>query len=354
MKNTRSHWLLALVAGIVPTIGQISIAQAAQPYHLLAEIPVGGDGFWDYLSVDPSAHRLYVSHATEIAVIDTKNNQVIGHIADTPGVHGFAIATDLGRGFSSNGRENTSSIVDLKSLKTLSRTDTGANPDAILYDPANKEVYTFNGHGESATAFDAASGKVTATIPLGGKPEFAVVDPKSKLIYDNLEDKNEVAVIDTGKHTVVNTWPIAPGEAASGMAFDEANHRLFLGCDNKLMVMMDSTNGKVVATVPIGEGVDANAFDPATRLAFSSNGEGTVTIAHEESPEKLTVVQTLATEKGARTMTLDPSTHRIYLATAKFEAAAPQAPGTPRQRPKIVPGSFKVLVYGTDAVAAAK
>jgi len=344
------QWLLALIAGIVPALGHITTAHAAPTYRLLTEIPIGGDGFWDYLSIDPEAHRLYVSHATEIAVIDTESNKVVGHIADTPGVHGLAIAADLGKGFSSNGKENKSSIVDLKSLQTLSKTETGDGPDAILYDPASKEVYTFNGHGQSATAFDANSGKVTATIALGGKPEFAVFDPATKLIFNNLEDKNAVAVIDPAKHAVVKTWPIAPGEAASGLALDEANHRLFLGCDNKLMAMMNSDDGKVVATVPIGQGVDANAFDPATQLAFSSCGDGTVTIAHEDSPEKLTVVQTLATEKGARTMTLDPKTHRIYLTTAKFEAAPAQAPGAPRQRPKIVPGSTKVLVYAPDGL----
>ena len=216
----------------------------------------------------------------------------------------------------------------------------------MLYEPSQQEVYLFNGRGQSATVVDLKAAKVVATVPLGGKPEFAQADPSAGRVYNNLEDKSEVVAIDIRKHEVVNRWPIAPGESASGMAIDLAHHRLFLGCGNRMMVMMDSTSGKVVATVPIGQGVDANAFDPGTQLAFSSCGDGTVTIAHEDAPDKLTVVQTLATERGAKTMTLDPKTHRIYLASAKFEAQAEQTPGARRQRPKIVAGSFKILVYG--------
>jgi DNA-binding beta-propeller fold protein YncE len=239
-------------------------------------------------------------------------------------------------------------IFDLKTLKVLGQVKTGLNPDAIIYDPVSRRVFAFNGRSADATAIDAASGTVAGTIPLGGKPEFAVFDPEAKRIYCNLEDKSEVAAIDADAHSVAATWPIAPGEGASGMAIDLKNHRLFLGCDNKLMVMMNSQDGKVVATVPIGQGVDANAFDPATGLAFSSNGEGTVTIAHEDGPDKLTVVQTLTTTRGAKTMALDPKTHQIYLGAAEYEKAAAGAPGKKGQRPKIIPGSFKVLVYGME------
>jgi DNA-binding beta-propeller fold protein YncE len=300
--------------------------------------------------VDAAARRLYVTHGTKIVVIDMDKNAVVGEITDTPGVHGFAIAPELGLGFSSNGMENKAGIVDLKTLQTKSKVDTGANPDAILYDPGRKEVYAFNGRGSSATVFEAVSGKVVATIPLPGKPEFAQVDVKAGRIYNNIEDKNEVAVIDTKTHSVVATWPIAPGEGASGMAIDLANHRLFLGAE-KLMVMMDSTSGKVVATVPIGPGVDANSYDPETKLAFAScGGDGTVTIAHEDHPDTLKVVQVLQTARGARTMTLDPKTHKIYLAAADYEApAAPPAPGQKPTRPKMVPNSFRVLVYGTES-----
>jgi DNA-binding beta-propeller fold protein YncE len=320
----------------------VASAGANEPYRFLKEIPVGGQGGWDYLSLDSVGQRLYVSHATKVVVIDLAKDQVIGEVTNTPGVHGFAIAPELGRGFSSNGRENKVSIVDLHTLQTLSKVDTGENPDAILYEPKRKEVYAFNGRGRSATVFAAETGKLVATVPLGGKPEFAVCDPAAGRIYNNLEDKNAVAVIDTATHQVVATWPIAPGEEPSGMAFDSKNHRLFLGCGNKLMVMMDSSNGKIVGSVPIGVGVDANCFDPGTQFAFSSNGEGNVTIAHLDSPEKLTVVQTLKTEPRARTMALDPATHKIYLATAKFETGGNQ------KRPGVVPDSLRILVYGME------
>ncbi len=321
-------------------------AGVAEPYHFLKEIPIGGEGGWDYLSIDSGARRLYVSHATKVVVIDLDKGAVVGEIKDTPGVHGFAVAADLGRGFASNGREAKVSIVDLKTLETISKVETGENPDAILYEPEAQEVYAFNGRGNSATAFEAKTGKVVATIPLSGKPEFAVADRAAGRIFCNIEDKNEVAVIDYHAHQVVATWPIAPGEAASGMAIDLAHHRLFLGTDNHLMVMMDSTNGKVLSTVPIGEDVDANAFDPETGLAFASC-DGTLTIAREETPGKLTVVQKLETAKRARTMALDPKTHNVYLPTARFEPAPEPAPGAPRPRPKVIDGTFKILVYGT-------
>jgi DNA-binding beta-propeller fold protein YncE len=339
----------SLLGTILVSLAAVAIGRAEGPYHFLKEIPVGGQGGWDYLTVDSAAQRLYVSHATKIVVIDLSKDQVLGEITNTPGVHGIAIAPGSQRGFSSNGRENKVSIVDLKTLQTISKVDTGENPDAILYEPKHNEVYAFNGRGRSATVIAADSGKVVATVPLGGKPEFATCDPEAGRIYNNLEDKNAVALIDTATHKVVDTWPIAPGEAASGMAIDLKNHRLFLGCgDNKMMVMMDSTNGKVVAHVPIGGQVDANCFDPATQLAFSSNGEGNVTIAHMDSPEKLTVVQTLATEKGAKTMALDPATHKIYLGAAKFEPAS----GAAQKRPAPIPGSFRILVYGMDKTPA--
>ncbi len=337
---------LGVCAFLILNTACVSVGRADGAYHFVKEIPVGGEGGWDYLSVDESGRRLYVSHDTRVVVIDLDQESVAGEIADTPGVHGLAPAPDLGRGVTSNGRENKASIVDLKTLATLSKVDTGQNPDGMLYEPSQHEAYLFNGRGQSVTVIDVKAAKVVATVPLGGKPEFAQADPAAGLVYDNLEDKNEVVVIDIKKHEVVSRWPVAPGEEASGMAFDLAHHRLFLGCGNKMMLMMDSTSGKVVTTVPIGQGVDANAFDPGTQYAFSSCGDGTVTIAHEDSPEKLTVVQTLTTERGARTMTLDPKTHKIYLASAKFEPSPEPAAGQRRQRPKMVPGSFKILVYG--------
>ncbi len=319
---------------------------AAGSYKLVKEIPIGGEGGWDYLTVDPAARQLYVSHGTKVEVIDLDKEAVVGQITDTPGVHGIAVAPKLGLGFVSNGRENTASIFDLKSLKTNSKVETGENPDAILYEEGQEEVYTFNGRSRSATVFDAKTGKVVATIPLPGKPEFSIADTPAGRIYCNLEDKSQVAVIDSKAHKVLNTWPIAPGEEPSGMAYDAQNKRLFLGCGNKLMVMLDSDTGKVVASVPIGQGVDATKFDPGTRLAFCSCGDGTVTIAREDSPDKLTVVQTLKTEPRAKTMALDPTTHKIYLASAKFGAPSEQSSGGKRGRPSPTPGTFKVLVYG--------
>lgn len=330
-------------------------APAQGTYKLLKEIPVGGEGSWDYLSVDEAGRRLYVSHGAKVVVIDIDQDKVAGEIPDTPGVHGVAIASDLGHGFSSNGRENKSSMVDLKTLKTLSKVDTGQGPDGMLYEPGRQEVYLFNGHGESATVIDAKSGKVTATVPLEGKPEFGAADPGAGRVYDNLEDKSEVVAIDTKAHKVVNQWPVAPGEEPSGMAIDAAHHRLFLGCGNKKMLMMNSTDGKVLADVPIGQGVDATAFDPGTQLAFASCGDGTVTIAHEDSPDKLTLVQTLKTEPRAKTMTIDTTTHKIYLGSAKFEAPPPTATppeGGRRQRPRMIPDTFKILVYGLESAAA--
>ena len=327
----------------------VAVCRAGGPYHFIKEIPVSGEGGWDYCSVDSAGQRLYVSHGAEVVVIDLAKDHVVGEITNTPGVHGIAVAPELNRGFTSNGRENKVSIVDLKTLQTISKVDTGTNPDAILFEPGQNEVYAFNGRGQSATVIDAKTGKVAATIPLGGKPEFAEADPKAGRVFNNIEDNNEVAVIDTKTHTVVTNWPIAPGEGASGMAIDLKNHRLFLGCGgSKTMVMMDSTSGKVIASVPIGQGVDANAFDPGTGFAFASCGDGTTTIAHEDSPDKLTVVQTLETQRGARTMALDPRTHKIYLPTAQFEPQPEPAAGERRQRPKMVPGTFKILVYGME------
>jgi DNA-binding beta-propeller fold protein YncE len=334
------HVVAATAIAALAAIGSVQAQDG--PYHFSKEIPIGGEGGWDYLSVDPAAHRLYVSHATHVVVIDTQANKIVGDIPDTPGVHGVAIAADLGKGFVSNGRENKSSMFDLKTSKLIQKIDTGENPDAILYEPARKEVYTFNGRGKSATVIDAQSGKVVATIPLEGKPESAQADSKAGKVYVNMEDLNSVKEIDTATHKVTGTWPAAPCEAATGMAFDIATHRLFLGCDNKLMVMMDSANGKVIYSVPVGEGVDSTWFDPGTKLAFTSNGDaGTVTIAHEDSASLLKVVQTLKTKPGARTMALDPVTHRIYLAATDYE---PRAPGS-KDRPRAVVGTFRVLVY---------
>jgi len=343
LKNRQQY--ISIVVLSFGLFTRISTWASDGPYHFGKEIPVGGEGGWDYLSIDDTARRLYVSHGTKVVVIDIDKDAVVGEITNTPGIHGLAPAPELQRGFTSNGRENKCSIVDLKTLQTIEKVDTDQGPDGMLYDPGQQEAYIFNGRGQSATVIDANAAKVVATIALGGRPESAAVDPKGGHVYDNLEDKNEVVAIDTKTHSVVDRWAIAPGEEPAGLAIDVLHHRLFVGCHNKLMLMVDNTNGKVVASVPIGQGVDFSCFDPGTQLAFSSCGDGTVTIAHEDSPDKLTAIQTLVTERGARTMAFDPKTHRIYLASAKFEAPAAGASSGGRERPRMAPDSFKILVY---------
>lgn len=321
-------------------------AAAEEAYKFLNEIPIGGEGGWDYVTIDAAARRLYLSHATKIVVVDLEKNAVAGEIGDTPGVNGFVIAPDLGRGFSSNGKESKCSVVDLKTLRTISKVATGENPDALVYEPRRGEVYVFNHSGKSATVIDAKTAKVVTTIALGGSPKFAVADSAGGQVFCNLEDKNEVAVIDAAKHEVVWHWPITPGEKATGMALDVAHKRLFVTCRNKMMAMVNTVTGRVIATVPIGAGVDGCVFDAETQYAFASCGDGTTTIAKEETPDKLTVVQLLKTERGARTIALDPKTHRIYLPSARFESSASPSPGASSGRPMIVPNTLKVLVYG--------
>lgn len=337
------------------SVGYLSVllatAAAEQPYKLVSEIPIGGEGGWDILSVDSASHRLYLSHATKVMVVDLDKNTVAGEIADTPGVHAFVAVPELKRGFSSNGRENKASVVDLATLKTIAKLDTGESPDAIVYEAKRGEVYIFNHRGNSVTVIDAKSARVASTIELGGSPEFGVADRGAGRVYCNLEDKNEVVAIDTAKHEVVTRWPLAPGQEPTGIALDTVHHRLFAACNNKMMVMLNTETGKVVTTVPIGSGTDGCAFDEKRQLAMASCGEGVTTIAKEETPEKLTVVQTLKTEPRARTMELDPRTHRIYLPSAQFQPAPSPSPGASPGRPTIVPNSLKLLVYASAETA---
>jgi YVTN family beta-propeller protein len=316
------------------------------PYQFVTEIPIGGEGGWDILTIDSAASRLYLAHATKVVVVDLRKNAVASEIADTPGVHGFVAVPEVQRGFSSNGKESKSSVVDLTTLKTTSKINTGSNPDAVVYEPRHGEVYIFNHTGNSVTVINSKTATFSATIPLGGTPEFAAVDQAAGRVYCNIEDKSEVAVIDADKHEVVAHWSLAPGEGPSGIALDAAHHRLFSGCHNKTMVMLNTESGKVVGSVPIGAGVDGCAFDDATQLAFASCGDGTTTIAREEAPDKLTVLQTLKTERGARTMALDLQTHRIYLPTAQFQPPPSPSPGASPGRASVVPNTLKLLVYG--------
>jgi YVTN family beta-propeller protein len=314
-------------------------------YQFVSQIPIGGEGGWDILTIDTTANRLYLSQATKVVVADIGKNEIVGEISGTPGVHAFVAVPEFQRGFSSNGKEAKASVVDLKTLSTVSKIDTGSNPDAVVYEPRHGEVYVFNHTGNSVTVINAKAASVSATIQLEGTPEFAAVDEKAGRVYCNVEDKSEVAVIDANKHEVVAHWSLAPGENPSGIALDARHHRLFSACHNKLMVMLDTENGKVIANVPIGAGVDGCEFDDSTQLAFASCGDGTTTIAKEQAPNKLTVVQLLKTERGARTIALDPRTHRIFLPTAQFAPAPSPSPGASPARPSIVPNTLKLLVY---------
>jgi DNA-binding beta-propeller fold protein YncE len=321
-----------------------ALAADAPGYRVSRKLEIGGEGGWDYLTVDAAARRVYVSHATKVVVLDADSGSVVGEIPETQGVHGIALAPDLGRGFISNGRASTVTIFDTKTLKRIEDVkSTGENPDAILYDPASRRVFAFNGRSHNATVLDGASGKVDGTIALEGKPEFATSDGAGR-VFVNIEDKSSLSLIDPKKMTVEKTWPLAPCEEPSGMAIDRAHGRLFVGCSNKLMAVVDAASGKVVSTVPIGAGVDANGFDPGTGFAFASCGDGTLTVAASEGSDKYVVAQKLDTQRGARTMALDEKTHAVFLPTARF--GPPPSPSTenPRPRPSIVPGSFTVLV----------
>jgi DNA-binding beta-propeller fold protein YncE len=325
--------------------GLTRAAEAAGNYHLIKKAVLGGEGFWDYLTLDSAARRLYISRATRVMVLDADNYATVGEIPNTEGVHGIALAPDLGRGFTSNGRANSVTIFDLKTLKVLGQVKTGQNPDAILYDPATHRVFTFNGRSGDSTAIDAGAGTVAGTIALGGRPEFAAADGKG-MVYANLEDKSEVVELDSRALSVKAHWPLAPCEEPSGMAMDREHRRLFIGCHNRMMAVVDADSGRVIATPPIGEHVDANAFDPGTGLAFSSNGDGTLTVVHEDSPVKFSVVANVPTQRGARTMALDLTTHKVFLVTAEFGPPPAATPDQPRPRPTMQPGTFALLVVG--------
>jgi DNA-binding beta-propeller fold protein YncE len=347
MTGLRLTLRIVLIVVVVGCIGTY-LAAAGPTYAKVGEIKVGGAGGWDYLTVDSAANRLYVSHGTEVIVIDTATNTVVGRIPDTPGVHGIAVVPALGRAFTTNGRENKVGIVDLKTLQTSSKVATGANPDAIVYEPKQKEIYALNHTGHSATVINPETGAVIATIPLAGTAESGAADPGLGRVFVNIEDKNSIDVIDIAKHAVVGNWPVAPAEEPTGMAIDPSSHRLFVGGGTSL-VMIDDTTGKVVASAPICTGTDATFFDPGSKLVFVSCSDGHVTIAHMDSPSKLTVVQTLETAPRSRTMTLDPATHKIYLAAVKLASpdpnAAPPAGGQRGRGPAPVADSFHVLVF---------
>jgi len=334
------------VSGMILFMAALALAAGGPGYHVITTYKVGGEGGWDYLTADSDARRVYISRGTHVMVLDADTGKSVGDIADTPGVHGIALAPELGRGFTSNGREGTVSLFDIKTLATTGKVKVGDNPDAILYDPATKRVFTFNGRSQDSTALDAASGKVLGTIKLDGKPEFAASDAKGE-IFVNIEDKSELVAIDPGKLEVKAKWPLAPCTEPSGLAIDRKNRRLFVGCDNKMMAVVDADSGKVLATPAIGEGVDATAFDAGTGMAFASCGEdGVLTVVKEESPDKFTVAENVTTQKGARTLALDAKTHNVFVVTAQFGPPPAATADNPHPRRTMLPDSFVVLVVG--------
>ena len=321
-------------------------ATTAAPYSLKATYPIAGDGWWDYLAYDAPSNRLFIAHATHVQVVDPDTGRVTGEIADTPGVHGVALADDLGKGYTSNGQENTVSVFDLKTLQVKTKLKTtGENPDFIAYDRGSHRVFTFNGRSSNATIIDATTNRVVGTIALGGKPEAAVVDGHGR-IYVNIENKSELTAIDTASGRVAATWPLKGCDEPSALAIDADAHRLFAGCHNREMVVVDADNGAVVSTLPIGEGVDADAYDAATHLAFSSQGDGTLTVVRAEGGDRYRVVQDAPTRRGARTMALNPVSHDVYLVTADFEAAPA---GAAHGRRAVKPGTFRLLVMAPSA-----
>ncbi|MDB5283839.1 MAG: hypothetical protein JWO06_2914, partial [Bacteroidota bacterium] len=319
------------------------LAGGAQSYKIAGKIPVEGEGGWDYLVADAATGRLFVSHGNVVNVVDAKSGKLIHTIPDTKGVHGIALAPELNKGFISNGRDSSVTVFNLTTYEVVALVYvTGKNPDAILYDPFSKKVFVFNGRTSNVTVIDAKSNAVVGTIPLPGKPEFAVTNEAGK-VYVNIEDKNQIVVIDANTLKAEQIWPIAPGESASGLAIDNKNHRLFAVCDNKMMVVVNADSGKVVTTVPIGEGPDAAAFDPALNRAYSSNGDGTITVVQEEGPNKFVVLENIVTKKGARTMTVDTKTHHLYLPAADYGEKPEATKENPHPRPTIKSGSFIVL-----------
>jgi DNA-binding beta-propeller fold protein YncE len=338
----RFAWII-LGASLAFFPGAGPAGAAAEHYRVVDRYRPGGEGGWDYVTVDPAAHRLYVSRSTRVQVIDLNTGKLVGEVADTPGVHGIALAPEFGRGYISCGRDTSVTIFDLATLAPITKVKVGGRtPDAILYDRFSKRVFAFNHTGRSFTAIDARSATVAGTVDLDGTPEFAVSDEQGS-VFVNLEDSSKVVRFDPKTLKVLARWPLNPGEEPTGLALDREHHRLFAGCGNQKMIVLDAGNGHVIADLPIGSGVDATGFDAARNLAFSSNGQGSLTVVQEEAG-KFTVVESDSTQRGARTMALDPGTHRLYLPTASFGEAPAATPENPRPRRPMIPDSFVILV----------
>jgi DNA-binding beta-propeller fold protein YncE len=320
-----------------------TIGLQAQSYHVTHTYTLGGDGGWDYLSLDTVGHRLFVARQDRVMVLDPASGKVLAEIPGLNRAHGIAFDYADGKGFATSGGDSSVVIFDLKTLQVTGRTIAAPDADAVLFDPVTKRIFTFNGDSRSSSVIDAASGKRIGTIDLGGGPEFAVSARDGKL-YVNLEDSSAIDEVDAATMKVLRRWPLAPCQSPSGLAIDRAHHRLFSGCHNKVMAISDAQAGKVITTVPIGEGVDANRFDPGTQLAFASTGDGTITVVHEDGPDTYRVVTNVATKRGARTMEVDLATHVVYTVSADFGPPPAPTPDRPRPRPSIVTGTFALLV----------
>ncbi len=316
---------------------------AAQSYHVARSVTLGGDGGWDYVALDTAGHRLFIARQNRVMVVDPDKGALLAEIPGLNGAHGVAFAYETGHGFATSGRDSSVTMFDLKTLRVLRRTVADGDADAILYDPASKRVFTFNGDPHSSSVIDPASGQKIGDIELGGGPEFGVSAGDGKL-YVNLEDKGAVVEIDAAAMRVTRHWSIAPCESPTGLAIDRLHHRLFSGCRNKVMAISDATAGKLITTAPIGAGVDGCRFDPGTQLAFAANGDGTLTVVHEDSPSQFRVVATVTTKRGARTLELDETTHRVFTVTADLGPPPAPTPDHPRPRPSIVAGTFALLV----------
>ncbi|KAF3996594.1 YncE family protein [Glaciimonas immobilis] len=319
-------------------------ASTQHQYEIASKYPLSGVEGWDYIALDSKRGHLFISRSDHVQVMDTATGKMVGSIVDTAGVHGVAFAQDLNLGFTSNGKSDTVTVFELDSLKVVDTIKTtGHGPDAILYNPALKRIYTFNGHGQNVTVIDAMTRKVIATIAVAGRPEFAVNDSQGHIFF-NIEDKNEMAMIDTQSSTIVKRWSLAPCEEPSGLAIDEAQHRLFAVCSNKKMMVVDAVSGKIVTTVAVGDGPDAVAFDPHSKLIFVSNGSGALTVVHQETPDRYTVKTNLPTQKGAKTLALNPDTHTVYLVGAQFSPAPAVTANAPHPRPSVIADTVNVMV----------
>ena len=341
--------MAAVAALLVPTSGRADEA----PVTLAAKMPIGGDGGWDFIKFDPDGKRLFVSRGSHVQVVDAVGDTVIGDIPNTPGVHGIALDPETGHGFTSNGRDSSVTVFDLKTLATITTIKLQQRgPDAILYDPASKRVFTCNGGSNNATAIDPATNQVLGTVEFEGNPEVPVSDGRGH-VFVNIEDKSKLVCFDAKTLKVLSSWPLAPGEEPTGLAIDLAHGRLFSACANKKLIVLEASSGRRVADLPIGERVDGDAFDPALGLVFCTNGEGTLSVIHEDSPDKYTKLADVPTQRGARTVTLDEAAHRVYTCTATYGETPAATPEQPRPRPKMVPGTFVILALDAKAAPAA-